>query len=65
MHASYRAAFVDSDDFRDNIKRDDGAGGVPRADRVGPREQFRGLIMFHMPRFMVSFREEFLRASAS
>jgi len=26
-HASYRAAFVDSDDFPDNIKRDGGTGG--------------------------------------
>jgi DNA-directed RNA polymerase subunit RPC12/RpoP len=31
-HASYRAAFVDSDNFRDNVNRDDGAGGcTPRA----------------------------------
>jgi transcription elongation factor Elf1 len=31
-HASYRAAFVDSGDVRDNINRDGGTGGcTPRA----------------------------------
>jgi DNA-directed RNA polymerase subunit RPC12/RpoP len=31
-HASYRVAFVDSVDFRENIRRDDGTGGCnPRA----------------------------------